>query len=81
MPYNSKNIRHIEKILCTSVDNSFLQMPLKFQVDRIKIVRVLPLSELKNTVMRKTRLKMFGAESRNFQHKLFLGTKPSAVYF
>ena len=38
------NFQNIKKILCTSVDNFVLQILLKFQVDRIKIVRVLLLS-------------------------------------
>ena len=39
MPSNSNNFQHIEKILRSSVDNLVLQILLKFQVDRIKIVR------------------------------------------
>ena len=56
MPCNSNNFYHIEKILGTSVDDLVLQISLKFQVDRIKILRVLLLAELKNAVLRKTRL-------------------------
>ena len=58
MPCNSKNFQHIGKILRTSVNNLVLQIPLKFQVDRIKIIRVLLLAELKNAVLRKKRLKI-----------------------
>ena len=50
MPCNSNNFQHIEKILYISVDNLVVQIPLKFQVDWIKIVRVLLLAELKNAV-------------------------------
>ena len=49
---------HIKKFLPTFVDNLVIQMPLKFQVARIKIVRILLLVELKNTVFRKTHLKV-----------------------
>ena len=38
---NSNNFQNVEKILRISVDNLFLQIPLKFQVDRIIIVWVL----------------------------------------
>ena len=54
MPCNSKNFQHIEKILGTSVDNLVLQTSLKFQVDQIKIVRVLLQVKLKNAVLKKT---------------------------
>ena len=47
-----------KKIVRTSVDNIVLNIPLKFQVDRIKDVRVLLLAALKNAVLRKTRLKV-----------------------
>ena len=54
MRCNSKNFQHIEKFLRSYVDNLVFQRPLKFQVDRIKIVRVLLLAELKNAVLRKS---------------------------
>ena len=57
MTLNLNNFQHIEKILRISVDNLVLQVPLKFKVDRIKIVRVLPLAELKNALLTKSRLK------------------------
>ena len=53
----TKNFHDIEKTLCTRVDNLVLQMPLKFQDDRIEIFRVSLLAELKNAVLRKTSLK------------------------
>ena len=90
VPCNSNNFQHIEKILRTSVDNSLLQIPSEFQVDRINIFRVLLLAELKNFVLRKTRLKVkcsyllskaFEAESFNFENKIFLGTRPCALHF
>ena len=55
---NSNNFQRIEKILCISIDNSVLRIRLKFQVDRIKIVRILLLATLKNVVLRKTLLKV-----------------------
>ena len=58
MPCNSNNFQHIKKILRTSIDYLVLQIPLKFQVDRIRIVRVLLLDVLKDAVLRKTRLKV-----------------------
>ena len=54
MPCDSNNFQYIEKVLRTSVDNLVLQIPLKFQVERIKIIWVILLAELKNTVLRKT---------------------------
>ena len=59
MPYNSNHFQHIENILRTSVDNLILQIPLKCQVDRIKIVQVLLLVVLKNAVLRKIAFKSF----------------------
>ena len=50
------NFLHIGKIVRTSVDNLVLQILLKFQVDRIKILGVLLRAELTNVVLRKTRL-------------------------
>ena len=47
MPYNSNNFQYIEKILRTYVDQLVLYIPLQFQIDRIKIVRVVLLAELK----------------------------------
>ena len=55
MPCNSKIFQHIEKVLRTSVDNLVLQIPLKFHVDRMKIVRILLLAQLKKAVLRKAR--------------------------
>ena len=57
MLFNSNNSQHIEKIFRIFVDNLILQLSLKFQVDRTKIVRVLLLAELKKGVLRKMRLK------------------------
>ena len=48
MPCNSNNFQHISKKSCDSVDNVALPVPSKFQVDRLKIVRVLLLAGLKN---------------------------------
>ena len=59
MPCNSKNFQHIKKIVHSSIDNLILQIPFKFQVDWIKIIWILLLAELKNTVLRKTRLKVW----------------------
>ena len=56
--YNSNNFQHIGRILRTSVYNLVLQIPLKFQVDRIKIVPVIQLAKLKKAVLRKTCLKV-----------------------
>ena len=53
MPCDSKNFRYIEKILRNSVDNSVLQILLKFQVDRMKIVRIILLAVLKNKICEK----------------------------
>ena len=58
MSFNSKNFQNIAKIVGTSVDNSVWKIPLKFQVDWIKIIRVLLLAKLKNVVLKKTRLKV-----------------------
>ena len=58
MPCDSNNSQQIEKIVGTSVDNLVSQILLKFQDDRIKIVRVLQLVVLKNAVFRKTRLEV-----------------------
>ena len=58
MPRNSNNSQLIEKTLRTCIDNLILQIPLKFQVDRIKIVRVLLLAELKNAVLENMHLKV-----------------------
>ena len=49
---NSNNFQHNEKSLSTSVNN--LQITLKFKIHQIKIVSVLLLDELKNTVLRKS---------------------------
>ena len=75
MPWNSKNFQHIEQILRSSIENSVLQIPIKFQVIRIKIVRVLLLDELKNTILRTGSLKFaflstwtFDAEGYNFEN-------------
>ena len=40
MPCNSNNFQHIKNILRTYVDNLFLEIPLKFQVDRLKIKKL-----------------------------------------
>ena len=58
MPYNSNNFQHIEDFLRTPVDDLVLHISLKFQVNRIKIVWVLLLAELKNAVLRKICLKV-----------------------
>ena len=50
----SNNFQHVEEILSTSEDNSVLQIPLKIQVDQIKIIRVLLLAWLKNAVLKQT---------------------------
>ena len=44
MSCNSNNLQNT--YVRTSADNLDLQIPLKFQVDRIKIVRILLLAEL-----------------------------------
>ena len=51
MPCKSNNFQDIDKILGIFVENLVLQVPLKFQVDRIKIGRVLLLAELKYVVL------------------------------
>ena len=61
MPCDSNNFQHIVKILPSSVDNFILQIGLKFQVGRIKIVRLLLQTELKNVVLRKTFLNLLPA--------------------
>ena len=66
MPCSSKNFQHIRKILRASVDNLVLKIALKFQVDRIKIVSVLLLAELNNSVLKKTRLKFSMSGKKNF---------------
>ena len=58
MSCHSNNFQRIGKILRTTVENFVLQIPLKFQVDQIKIVRVLLLAELKNAVFKKTHSKV-----------------------
>ena len=77
MPCNSNNSQYIDN----SVDNLVLPIPLKFQVDRIKIVRVLLLVELKNAVLRKRILRKispyllseaFDVEGCHFGNKIFL---------
>ena len=73
MPCNSNNFEHIEKILRNSVANLVLKISLKFQVDRITIVRVLLLAELENTV--------FDAEGCNLKNKIFLGTRSFTLHF
>ena len=65
---------------------------MKFQVDRIKIVRVPLLAEFKNAILRKMHLKFaflptgslieaFNVEDCYFENKIFLGTRPVALYF
>ena len=58
MLYNTKNLQRIEKILRAFLDNLILEIPLKLRIDRVKIIRVLVLAELKNAVLRETRLKV-----------------------
>ena len=58
MPFDSNNFQRIEKILRSSADNLSLQIPFKLQVVWIKIAPILLLAELKNVVLRKTRLKV-----------------------
>ena len=53
---NSNNFQHIEKMQRASLNNSVSKILLKYQFDRIKIVRVRLLAELKNAVLKKTRL-------------------------
>ena len=64
------NFQHIKKILCTSVDNLILQIKLKFQVDRIKIVRALLLTNLKKAVLRKTSLNVQSLVTSRFRFSI-----------
>ena len=70
MPCNFNNFQHIEKNRNCSVDYSILHISLKFQVDRIKIVRVILLTELKNAVLRKTRFRIL-SELESAKNSLF----------
>ena len=61
---------------------------MKFQVDGMKIVRVLLLAELKNAVMRKMRLKIQCAylfsgafDVEGCKNKMFPGTRPFVFHF
>ena len=54
MPCNSNNFHHSEKIQRAYVNN----VDLRFKTDRIRIVRVLLLIELKNEVFRKTKFRV-----------------------
>ena len=55
-PYSEALLFRMSK--ASSVDNSVLQISLQFQVDPLKIVRVLLLDVLKNTVFRKTSVRV-----------------------
>ena len=57
MPCYSNNCQNIVKIIYIITNNFVLQIPLKFQVDRIQIFRILLLAKLNYAVLRKTRLK------------------------
>ena len=89
MPCSSNNFQHIKKILRTLVDNLVLQIPLKLQVDRIKIVRFLLLAQFKNELLRKTCLKLqsayrlseaFDAKGCNFENKIFLSARLHFIF-
>ena len=73
------------KIYALFVDNLVLQMSIKFQVDRIKIIRALLLDELKNAFKRSKSVhlnsKILAAKSCNVENKIFLGTRLLALYF
>ena len=69
-----------------------LQISLKFQIRRIQVVRVTLLAKLKNSVFRKAVKSLpfclstyllseaFDAEGCYIKNKIFLGTKPLALY-